>query len=58
LWQVVGVGPPARGFIVAAVHVKPVENLSMLLVNLGSRMAVLGSDEYPKVCGDARRCDG
>jgi hypothetical protein len=35
----------------------PVGNLSMQHMNPERRLAVLGSDERPKVTGDARRCD-
>jgi hypothetical protein len=34
-----------------------VGNLSMQHLNPERRQTVLGSDEHPKVTGDARRCD-
>jgi hypothetical protein len=42
---------PCRELVLQAVG-----KLSMLHVNLQSHLAVWGSDERPKVGGDARRC--
>ena len=57
MWQVVPFGEGVGIFLLMFLF-QAVANLSILHVNPGSRMDVLGGDEHPTDIGDARRCDG